>query len=210
MAEHSRNADQTKAAILDAARRLFAERGIKSASIRDIAAAAGVSHGLVQQYFGTREQMVAGIIKREIDAVMSAPPPIADRTGAVDPELIRRQFREGMERFRDFAMLITRAALAGVEPEKMLDPEIPTPAMHLTSIIAGRQAQSPPSGRPHLDPALVSSYINAALFGFGVMSPWLMTSVGLKPEDYGKKMEGIADITMALIGLAGGAKAQGE
>jgi AcrR family transcriptional regulator len=60
---------------------MFAERGITAVSIRTIADAAGISHGLVQQYFGTRENMVAEIIKHEIDVVMAAPPHGSVRDG---------------------------------------------------------------------------------------------------------------------------------
>lgn len=44
-----------RARIRDAALRLFAERGIDGASIRDIAKAAGVSGGLVRHHFGSKE-----------------------------------------------------------------------------------------------------------------------------------------------------------
>lgn len=205
MNTRKRNAERTKAAILAAARRLFAERGITVVSIRDIADAAGVSHGLIQQYFGTRESMIAGIIKSEIDTVMSAHQPVPSGTPDAGLEGMRDTLRSGKERFKDFAVLIMRAELAGVEPEKMLDPNIPTPAMHLASAIAGIQAQYQPHGRTAMDPALVSAYINAALFGFAAMTPWLMTSVGLKPEDYEKRFEEFVDITMGLIELGGGA-----
>jgi|GEM_PF-646568 len=204
MEKRPRDAERTKTAILDAARRLFAERGIKTVSIRDIAAAAGVSHGLIQQYFGTRESMVAGIIKREIDAVMSIPPPIPDGTDDVDLEYPRRMLRDGMKSFRDFALIIMRAELAGIEPEKMLDPALPTPAMHLASAIAGRRAKRPPHDLPAMDPRLVSAYINAALFGFGAMAPWLMTSVGLQPEEYEQRIDELVTITVNLIALASG------
>lgn len=192
----TRDAERTKVAILDAARQLFAQREISSVSIRDIAAAAGVSHGLVQQYFGNREDMVAGIIKHEVDMVMSSS--VAD----ADSVLSRQMLREGMESFQDFAALIARAALSGHEPEKMINPAITTPAMQLASIIARRQAEH--GGKSKLDPKLVSAYINAALFGFGVLAPWLMTSAGLKPQDYRKKFDEILDITFALIELANG------
>jgi AcrR family transcriptional regulator len=43
--------------IRDAALRLFAERGIGPATIRDIAAAAGVSSGLVRHHFGSKEAL---------------------------------------------------------------------------------------------------------------------------------------------------------
>jgi AcrR family transcriptional regulator len=46
-----------RARIRDAALRLFAERGIDAATIRDIAKAAGVSSGLVRHHFGSKEAL---------------------------------------------------------------------------------------------------------------------------------------------------------
>ncbi|MFC6081980.1 TetR/AcrR family transcriptional regulator [Sphaerisporangium aureirubrum] len=46
-----------RARIRDAALRLFADRGIDGASIRDIAAEAGVSSGLVRHHFGSKEAL---------------------------------------------------------------------------------------------------------------------------------------------------------
>ncbi len=41
-----------------AARRLFAEHAIRAVSVRDVAKEAGVTHGLVHHYFGTKEQLI--------------------------------------------------------------------------------------------------------------------------------------------------------
>jgi AcrR family transcriptional regulator len=46
-----------RARIRDAAIRLWGERGIEGASIRDIAGAAGVSSGLVRHHFGSKEAL---------------------------------------------------------------------------------------------------------------------------------------------------------
>jgi AcrR family transcriptional regulator len=46
-----------RARIRDAALRMFAERGIGPTTIRDIAAAAGVSSGLVRHHFGSKEAL---------------------------------------------------------------------------------------------------------------------------------------------------------
>jgi AcrR family transcriptional regulator len=46
-----------RARIRDAALRLFAERGIEGATIRDIARAAGVSGGLIRHHFGSKEAL---------------------------------------------------------------------------------------------------------------------------------------------------------
>lgn len=52
-----RNAAATRAAILEAARRHFAARGYEHAGVREIAASAGVTAGLVNRYFGGKEQL---------------------------------------------------------------------------------------------------------------------------------------------------------
>lgn len=209
MKPEKRNAERTKTVILQAARRLFAERGISTVSIRDIAKAAGVSHGLVQQYFGTRARMVAAIIANEIEEFGKLNPP--GEAGAPDGALgnLRGRLESGQARFRDFALLITRAELAGIEPEKMLDPAIPTPAMVLAAAIGDAQAAAPaPSGV--MDPQMVSAYVNASLFAFATLAPWLMASVGLKPEDYEARRNEIVEISIRLIALAAGGRPAGS
>ncbi len=47
----------TRASILDAARRVFAEKGYDQSSIRAIASAAEVDPALVHHYFGTKEKL---------------------------------------------------------------------------------------------------------------------------------------------------------
>ncbi len=196
------DAERTKNAILDAARRLFAERDISSVSIRDIAEAAGVSHGLVQRYFGTREQMIEGIIRQEVDAFSALRRSWPDGSaiipaGAAD---FREMLASGMARFHDFAALIVRAELGGIEPERMLDPTTPTPAADLAAAISARQADLPPGH--HVDARLISAYVNAAFFAFSTMAPFLMASVGLAPEDYDARLDEILEISVRLILMA--------
>lgn len=202
MKQRKRNAEQTKAAIVKAAQRLFAERGIPAVSIRDIAKAAGVSHGLVQQYFGTRKQMIAAIIQNAIQDFEKLLPTDEASNTMKDPlETLRHLLRTGKAAFRDFAILVMRAELSGIEPEKMLNPAIPTPTMTLAATISDLQAKSP-SSSGRMDPRLVSAYINATLFGFACMAPWLMTVAGLKPEDYEDRLDEMVDISVKLVALS--------
>ena len=210
---------KTKQKILDAARRLFAEHGIASVSIRDIAGAAGVSHGLVQRYFGTREEMVAAIIRREIEEFSQAQIAVPSSSGDADFTVLRQQIVVGMQSFRDYARMVARAELAGVEPEKMLDPSTATPAMQLARAIANLQRRGQGEGGEHatrdagqshaagagmLDPRLVSAYVNASIFAFSIMHPWLMTSVGMRPDDFWDHLDEIAEISVRLVALASG------
>jgi AcrR family transcriptional regulator len=57
----------TREAILTAARTAFAERGFDGASIRAIAASAGVDPALVHHYFGTKDQLFITAIELPID-----------------------------------------------------------------------------------------------------------------------------------------------
>lgn len=65
-------ADLTAAArIRVAAMRLFAEKGFEATSIRDVAAAAGVSSSLVVHHFGTKAQLKAATDARLITSLTS-------------------------------------------------------------------------------------------------------------------------------------------
>jgi AcrR family transcriptional regulator len=54
-----RRSDATKAAILAAARETFAASGYQAATIRTIAAAAGIDPAMVMRYFGNKERLFA-------------------------------------------------------------------------------------------------------------------------------------------------------
>ena len=59
-----------RARIRDAALRLFAERGLDGATIRDIARAAGVSGGLVRHHFGSKDDLRAACDSYALDQLM--------------------------------------------------------------------------------------------------------------------------------------------
>ncbi len=60
----------TKRMILDAARASFAEHGFAGASVRRIAAAAGVDPALVHHYFGTKERLFLATVDVPVDLPM--------------------------------------------------------------------------------------------------------------------------------------------
>src|SRR5215510_10359824 len=67
-----RNPEDARAHILDAADRVFREHLPDAVGLREIAAAAGVSHGLVTHYFATYDGLVAAVIARRLDAARTA------------------------------------------------------------------------------------------------------------------------------------------
>jgi AcrR family transcriptional regulator len=59
----------TREAILDAARRAFAEQGYDRATIRGVAAAAGVDPALVHHYFGTKQGLFVAVVEFPVNPV---------------------------------------------------------------------------------------------------------------------------------------------
>ncbi len=81
MAAKTRDAEATRAGILDAARTQFGTLGFERATIRSIASAAGVDPALVMHYFGNKAQLFAAASHLEIafpDLTGVAPERVAD------------------------------------------------------------------------------------------------------------------------------------
>jgi AcrR family transcriptional regulator len=57
----------TRAAILDAARALFATGGMSGTSVRAVAAKAGVDPALVHHYFGTKDELFVAALRLPVD-----------------------------------------------------------------------------------------------------------------------------------------------
>lgn len=63
-APRTRDAQRSREAILDAAERLFAERGPDGASLNDIGAEAGLSRGTPSYFFGSKERLYTAVLER--------------------------------------------------------------------------------------------------------------------------------------------------
>lgn len=80
-----RTPQDARAHILDAADAVFRDHLPDAVGLREIAAAAGVSHGLVTHYFATYDGLVAAVIARRLDAARtSAFAHLAQMTFAAD------------------------------------------------------------------------------------------------------------------------------
>ncbi len=195
--------ERTKAEIVAAARRLFAEKGFTAVSIRDIAKAAGVTHGLVHYYFNTRERLMEEVVRAEVTSgvEMLLANPADDPADARD--VMRRVLRHFMTEKRTSLTLIARAELIGLEPEKWRAPDSGGPLAMMAQRLAGMQDQAAPDGH-RLDPALVGAYIGAAMFALSFMSPWLFSAVGLAADAYETRVDELVEVSMTLLGAATG------
>ena len=67
-----RNADRSRAAILDAAERLFAELGYDATSLTQVGAAAGVSRGTPGYFFRSKAELYQAVLDRSFAEVSDA------------------------------------------------------------------------------------------------------------------------------------------
>ncbi|MEZ0362313.1 TetR/AcrR family transcriptional regulator [Mycobacterium sp. pUA109] len=112
--------EQVAAAILAAATDLFAERGPAATSIRDIAAAAKVNHGLVFRHFGTKERLVGAVL---------------DHLGASLTELLKPEASpQEVDRAVDRHLRVMARALLDGYPAGQLQSRFPNVALLLEQV----------------------------------------------------------------------------
>ncbi|MEW2269209.1 TetR/AcrR family transcriptional regulator [Streptomyces griseofuscus] len=70
-----RDARETRARILRAAGAVFAERGYEAATVRDIAARAGVNQALIFRYFGSKQALLTEVMAQDGKEQVSSTPP---------------------------------------------------------------------------------------------------------------------------------------
>ena len=98
---------RTRGRVLEAARRLFAERGYEAATIRDIAAAAGLSTGAVFASFKDKAELFNEVVIA-LGEAMSKAIPIADAATSTHDALLEL-FAEGYRLHRNDLGLVQAA-----------------------------------------------------------------------------------------------------
>ena len=83
----------TREAVLTAARSAFAERGFDGASIRAIAAEAGVDPALVHHYFGSKDRLFLAAVQAPADPAAYLPEVLAGRPEDLGANVVRMALR---------------------------------------------------------------------------------------------------------------------
>jgi TetR/AcrR family transcriptional regulator len=118
-----RDPEATRAAVLEAAERLFAERGFANTSLRDISSASGVSHPLIHHHFGSKEDLCLAVKRRLVEDYARRFPHAAravNRPLNVGPEL-----RRLMAFIGDNPMLLRLCAWTRLEGDRQVWPGEP-------------------------------------------------------------------------------------
>jgi TetR/AcrR family transcriptional regulator, repressor for neighboring sulfatase len=153
-------------ALIRAGAELFAEQGLSTVSVRDIALRAKVNHGLVHHYFGSKEDLLRAVVRRLSEDLSQ------QSTVHLD-QLFEAVGRSGI--FRIHARLI----LDGYDVKKF------DPGHILFDRVLEVATQAKDAGflRQDLDPKLVASMGVALNLGWLVFEPHLMDVAGYKKRD---------------------------
>jgi AcrR family transcriptional regulator len=111
-----RRSDATRAAILDAARRRFAADGFRKATIRAIAADAGIDPSMVMRYYGSKDGLFAAAVDIQLDL-----PDLSESRQDELGEVIVRRFVTLWERPPGDEILLTLLRAAAADDQVATD-----------------------------------------------------------------------------------------
>ena len=103
--------DERKEQVLQAAARVFARKGLADTKIVDIAAAAGISHGLAYRHFRTKEEVFAELVERSLNGVTRIAETVLERPGTPWDKLlwITSETLAGMRRRPEYTLVVLHA-----------------------------------------------------------------------------------------------------
>lgn len=167
--------EEVRTLVLDVATELFADRGIRGTTVRDIAAAAGVSHPLVHAYLGTKDAILAGVFARHGELARRH---AADRDVA-PPQLTAELARYVLGQRRDYARLAARAALEGL-PFSIAEDAFPG-TRALADYAVSRAGQRDGSAWfPGIGPRVLIASLVAMCIGWAAAGDGMLDAAGLE------------------------------
>ena len=163
-------AARTRSAIIDAALRLFRERGYDATTMRAIAGEAGVSVGNAYYYFESKEQLIQGFYDRaQVDHAGAARPVLEAETDlAARISGVGEAWLTVMEPYRPFAGKFFKNAAEPTSPLSPFSAES-TPARDAAvalwaEVLDGSDAKIPKRIRPELPELLWLYFMGIVLF----------------------------------------------
>ena len=161
---------RTRSAIIDAALKLFRERGYEATTMRAIATQAGVSVGNAYYYFESKEQLIQGFYDRAQVDHAEAARPVLERERELGARItgVAEAWLATMAPYRPFAGKFFKNA---AEPTSPLSPfsaeSAPARAMAIDlwrEVLEGSDAKVPKRLRPHLPELLWLYMMGVVLF----------------------------------------------
>ncbi len=163
---------EVKDAILDSAAKLFARRGVAAVSVRDIAAEAGVNHGLIHRHFGSKENLRLEVQNRLMEKINESIGEYGSYREAVAKGV------RAMEENEEFWKVLARTFLDGPLEG---DVQSSFPFMrNMIGLLSGEQKKG--RVRDSIDPGILVAGGIALVFGLFVFEDYIIPATGLKDE----------------------------
>jgi AcrR family transcriptional regulator len=159
------SADDVRSLLVSALVELLKTRSIEAISVRDVAAAAGVNHGLVHRYFGSK----AGLVDAAVELLSAE-----IHRGRPDRAAMSAATFTYLRAHPELARLVARACLDG--PHELLAKAAP-PRARLDAIVSPIRKKI-----PGVDPYIVNALASAMMLGWFVFKPLLQRGFGLPPD----------------------------
>jgi AcrR family transcriptional regulator len=186
--------------ILDAAVRVFARRGYHASRVGDIAEEAGIAHGLLYHYFGSKEDVLRTIIRESWTALLDALHAV-ERSGEPAPEQLRRVAAILLRSWRDdpdLVRVLVREVARSPQLQEQVD-EWREAFLVIQRVIERGQAEG--SLRPDLDPRLASWIVYGSLEE--LLTGWVLGQLPDGDEEVARAERTVIDVVCG--GLAAGA-----
>ncbi len=154
---------RTRAALLRAARELFAEKGFADSGREEIAERAGVTRGALYHHFASKTDVAAAVVE-ELEGELVARVVAAAREGTGVRDQLRRSCRAYMEACADPTMariLADAPAVLGIEVCRALDAAACAPLLAEAFARAEAEGIAVP-GDPEVAAALLLGFLNEA------------------------------------------------
>jgi AcrR family transcriptional regulator len=163
-------ADEVKSLLVKALIEQLKTRSVEAISVREVAAAAGVNHGLVHRYFGSKQGLIDAAVEQLSTEIHAGRP---ERAGMSATTFAYLRTHPGV------ALLVARACLDG--PKELLAKAAP-PRARLDDIVEPIRTALARVNARTVDPYLANAVASAALLGWFAFKPLLKKGFGL-PND---------------------------
>ena len=189
--------EETRRQLLDAAGRLFAERGYHATSVPDIVRAAGVGHGTFYEYFGSRHEILLALTEHAASGIRR---PRLDR-GTV-AERVRIEIAWFLTDYVQHLPLSKVWHEASSFDEQLAAAVRTERARRVTRVRRGIEAAG---ARPGIDPAIAAAALTAMLEAFAYR--WFVEGdgPGTSAADIVTASETLTTMWLSVLGPAAGA-----